>query len=290
MEKAKKPWWAKLLITILSIVLVVALSLGGACIFVKVKYGISVFGTIGQIRTLQEEVKEDELFENKFSEEDKSSAQLTVNAQVDGLIQGNAEDGYSIASTLPGAGISASLKITDKQLGAIAQILIGDEGIAVSVGETNINAQLIQVKFDNIEENSADINFVIKADVSMLKEKMTDFPLSWINKYVPSTIYLSSTVSVLKGDDAFSYTIESVGMTINNLSEEQTTELFKTLDLIAKTGTAEKFNLEIGSQFVNALIGNSENPDGFAYSLRDLGATDYDFVKQDEINYFVIEK
>lgn len=290
MEKAKKPWWAKLLISLLVTVLVFALSVGGACIFVKVKYGVSVFGTIGQIRTLQQEVKEDELFENKFSEEDKSSAQLTVNAQVDGLIQGNAENGYSIASSLTTAEINATLKISDKQLGAIAQILIGDEGTDVSIGDSTVKAKLIQVKFENVEQNSADINFVVKIDVTQLKEKMTDFPLSLINKYVPSTIYLSSTVSVLKGEGSFSYTVESVGMTINNLSEEQTTELFKTIDLIAKTGTAEKLNLEIGSMFVNALIGNSENPDGFAYSLRDLGATDYDFITQDEINYFVIKK
>ena len=40
--------------------------------------------------------------------------------------------------------------------------------------------------------------------------------------------------------------------------------------------------------FVNTLIGNSEN-NGLAYSLRDCGATDYDFSVVDNINYFVIK-
>lgn len=291
MEKAKKPWWAKLLLSILIIILVVVLAAGGACIFVKVKYDVSVFETIGQVHALQGEVDEDTLFSNKFSEDDKSSAQTTVNAQVDGLIEGNSETGYQIASTLPaGAEVKAAIKLTDKQLGAIAKILIGNEGLEVSLAGTKINAELIQVEFSNIEMSSADINFVIKADVTSLKDEMKDFPLSWVKRFVPSTLYISSTVSVLKGESAFKYTVESVGMTVNNLTNEQTTGLFKTLNLIAKTGTAEELNLQLGSEFVNALIGNEQNPNGFAYSLKDLGATDYDFVSDGENNYFVIKK
>lgn len=291
MEKAKKPWWIKLLLSILISVLVFALAFGAACIFVKVKYDVSVFETIGQVHALQGEVDEDKLFPNKFSEDDKSSAQTTLNAQVDGLIEGNAETGYQISSTLPaGAEVKAQIKLSDKQLGAIAKILIGNEGLEVSLAGANIKAELIQVEFSDIEMSSADINFVVKLDVTPLKNEMKDFPLSWINKYIPQTIYISSTVSVLKGEGAFNYTIETVGMTINNLTIEQTSGLFKTLNLLAKTGTAEELNLQVGSQFVNALIGNEENPNGFAYSLKDLGATDYNFVSEDENNYFVINK
>lgn len=289
MEKARKPWWVKLIIAILSIIIIIALAFAGACIFVKVKYNVSVLGTIGEIKKLQENVDEEKMFPNQFTANDMTSAQTTVNAQIDGLIVGNEEEGFKISKPV-GTNIKASLKLTDKQLGAIAKIACG-EGIDIKFDEqTALKANLIQVKFSSIEGNSADVNFVVKVDVSQIKEKMKDFPLSWFKKYIPSTLYISSTVSVVKGEGEFNYTVESVGMTINNLTQEQTTSFLNTINLIAGTGTAQEINLQIGSQFVNALIGDANHTDGFVYSLRDLGVTDYAFEANGEIIYFVIKK
>lgn len=291
MEKARKPWWVKLIIAILSIIIIIALAFAGACIFVKVKYNVSVLGTIGEVKKLQENVDEEKLFPNQFTTDDMTSAQTTVNAQIDGLIVGNAEEGFEVSKSLGAESkIKASLKLTDKQLGAIAKIACG-EGMDIKFDEqTTLKANLIQVKFSSIEGNSADVNFVVKVDVSQIKEKMKDFPLSLVKKYIPSTLYISSTVSVVKGEGEFNYTIESVGMTINNLTQEQTTSFLNTINLIAGTGTAEEINLQVGSQFVNALIGDANHTNGFVYSLRDLGVTDYDFEANGEINYFVIKK
>lgn len=289
MVKARKPWWVKLIIAILSIIIIVALAFAGACIFVKVKYNVSVLGTIGEIKKLQENVDEEKMFPNQFTTNDMTSAQTTVNAQIDGLIVGNEEEGFEISKPV-GTNIKASLKLTDKQLGAIAKIACG-EGMDIKFDEqTTLKANLIQVKFSSIEGNSADVNFVVKVDVSQIKEKMKDFPLSWVKKYIPSTLYISSTVSVVKGEGEFNYTIESVGITINNLTQEQTTSFLNTINLIAGTGTAKEINLQIGSQFVNALIGDANHTDGFVYSLRDLGVTDYAFEANGEISYFVIKK
>ena len=289
MEKARKPWWVKLIIAILSIIIIIALAFAGACIFVKVKYNVSVLGTIGEVKKLQENVDEEKMFPNQFTASDMTSAQTTVNAQIDGLIVGNEEEGFEISKPV-GTNIKASLKLTDKQLGAIAKIACG-EGMDIKFDEqTTLKANLIQVKFSSIEGNSADVNFVVKVDVSQIKEKMKDFPLSLVKKYIPSTLYISSTVSVVKGEGEFNYTIESVGMTINNLTQEQTTSFLNTINLIAGTGTAKEINLQIGSQFVNALIGDSNHTDGFVYSLRDLGVTDYAFEANGEIIYFVIKK
>ena len=289
MEKARKPWWVKLIIAILSIIIIIALAFAGACIFVKVKYNVSVLGTIGEIKKLQENVDEEKMFPNQFTANDMTSAQTTVNAQIDGLIVGNEEEGFKISKPV-GINIKESFKLTDKQLGAIAKIASG-EGMDIKFDEqTTLKANLIQVKFSSIEGNSADVNFVVKVDVSQIKEKMKDFPLSWFKKYIPSTLYISSTVSVVKGEGEFNYTVESVGMTINNLTQEQTTSFLSTINLIAGTGTAQEINLQIGSQFVNALIGDANHTDGFVYSLRDLGVTDYAFEAKGEINYFVIKK
>lgn len=289
MEKARKPWWVKLIIAILSIIIIIALAFAGACIFVKVKYNVSVLGTIGEIKKLQENVDEEKMFPNQFTANDMTSAQTTVNAQIDGLIVGNEEEGFKISKPV-GINIKESFKLTDKQLGAIAKIACG-EGMDIKFDEqTTLKANLIQVKFSSIEGNSADVNFVVKVDVSQIKEKMKDFPLSWVKKYIPSTLYISSTVSVVKGEGEFNYTVESVGMTINNLTQEQTTSFLSTINLIAGTGTAQEINLQIGSQFVNALIGDANHTDGFVYSLRDLGVTDYAFEANGEIIYFVIKK
>lgn len=289
MEKARKPWWVKLIIAILSIIIIIALAFAGACIFVKVKYNVSVLGTIGEIKKLQENVDEEKMFPNQFTASDMTSAQTTVNAQIDGLIVGNEEEGFKISKPV-GINIKESFKLTDKQLGAIAKIACG-EGMDIKFDEqTTLKANLIQVKFSSIEGNSADVNFVVKVDVSQIKEKMKDFPLSWVKKYIPSTLYISSTVSVVKGEGEFNYTVESVGMTINNLTQEQTTSFLSTINLIAGTGIAQEINLQIGSQFVNALIGDANHTDGFVYSLRDLGVTDYAFEANGEIIYFVIKK
>ena len=289
MEKARKPWWVKLIIAILSIIIIIALAFAGACIFVKVKYNVSVLGTIGEIKKLQENVDEEKMFPNQFTASDMTSAQTTVNAQIDGLIVGNEEEGFKISKPV-GINIKESFKLTDKQLGDIAKIACG-EGMDIKFDEqTTLKANLIQVKFSSIEGNSADVNFVVKVDVSQIKEKMKDFPLSWFKKYIPSTLYISSTVSVVKGEGEFNYTVESVGMTINNLTQEQTTSFLNTINLIAGTGTAQEINLQIGSQFVNALIGDANHTDGFVYSLRDLGVTDYAFEANGEIIYFVIKK
>jgi len=289
MEKARKPWWVKLIIAILSIIIIIALAFAGACIFVKVKYNVSVLGTIGEIKKLQENVDEEKMFPNQFTANDMTSAQTTVNAQIDGLIVGNEEEGFKISKPV-GINIKESFKLTDKQLGAIAKIACG-EGMDIKFDEqTTLKANLIQVKFSSIEGNSADVNFVVKVDVSQIKEKMKDFPLSWVKKYIPSTLYISSTVSVVKGEGEFNYTVESVGMTINNLTQEQTTSFLSTINLIAGTGIAQEINLQIGSQFVNALIGDANHTDGFVYSLRDLGVTDYAFEANGEIIYFVIKK
>lgn len=289
MEKARKPWWVKLIIAILSIIIIIALAFAGACIFVKVKYNVSVLGTIGEVKKLQENVDEEKMFPNQFTASDMTSAQTTVNAQIDGLIVGNEKEGFKISKPV-GISIKESFKLTDKQLGAIAKIACG-EGMDIKFDEqTTLKANLIQVKFSSIEGNSADVNFVVKVDVSQIKEKMKDFPLSWVKKYIPSTLYISSTVSVVKGEGEFNYTVESVGMTINNLTQEQTTSFLSTINLIAGTGTAQEINLQIGSQFVNALIGDANHTDGFVYSLRDLGVTDYAFEANGEIIYFVIKK
>lgn len=83
--------------------------------------------------------------------------------------------------------------------------------------------------------------------------------------------------------------MESQRLTINNLDEKGTESLLKTINTFIKFASVEDLNNSLGGSFANAMIGNSET-NGFAYSLRDLGATDFDFEKIGDEIYFVIKK
>lgn len=291
MAKTKKPLIIRFLIWIFSIVCSLALLLGAACLFVKLKYDVSVFSTISQVKTLNETVDETK-YDARFSDDDMKSAQIAVNAKMKGLISYSEESGYKIGEEGIGveSKISADLLLSDKQLGAIINTLISqnEEGMTLDISGNKLQISFLQVKFVEVREKEADINIVVKVDVRDLKQKMNSFPMNLIAKKIPDYLYISSTSTVKKGENAFEYEILSKNIEINNLSSDDTKSFLNTLNLVFKFGTSDDFNLMIASPFVNALIGNEEN-NGFAYSLKGLDVKDYDFVVVDEINYYVLK-
>ena len=274
-----------------SIIITLALILGIGCLIVKQKYGVDVFSTISQIKTLNLKVDESK-YDSKFSDNDMKDAQIAVNAKMKGLISYTEEDGYKIneEGIVVESQISADLFLSDKQLGAIINNLINEnaEGLTLDVSGNKLKIDFIQLKFVEIREKEADINIVVKVDVRELKQKMNSFPTNIIAKKIPDYLYISSTSTIKKGDNAFEYEVLSKDIEINNLNSQDTKSFLNTLNLVFKFGTSDDFNLMIAKPFVNALIGNSEN-NGFAYSLRGLGVKDYDFVVVDNINYYVLK-
>ena len=289
MEKKKKPWYVVLFNILLTIICIIVLVVGGIFLFFKIKYDVNVFSAISQIRMLNETVNEDELFPNKYTEVDIASAQVMVNSQIENLIVKN-DNGYTIDTTGITDTMDVSIYLTDKEIGAIVNVLlIQNNQNAVNIGGKTLPFELIQVKFDNNVENSADVNIVLKVNVEEIKNEMNSFPLSWVKKYIPNDLYFSSTVTVTKGTNAYEYTTTSKSLTINNLNVEQTTSLLKTINTFVSFGNENTINELIGNTFVDALIGTEENQ-GFAYSLKSLGASDFTFTTQNDKNYFVIVK
>ncbi len=291
MAKARKPFIVRFIIWLFSIIITLALILGIGCLIVKQKYGVNVFSTISQIKTLNQKVDESK-YDSKFSDNDMKDAQIAVNAKMKGLISYTEEDGYKINKEGIGveSQISADLLLSDKQLGAIINNLINEnaEGLTLDVSGNKLKIDFIQLKFVEIREKEADINIVVKVDVRELKQKMNSFPTNIIAKKIPDYLYISSTSTIKKGGNAFEYEVLSKDIEINNLNSQDTKSFLNTLNLVFKFGTSDDFNLMIAKPFVNALIGNSEN-NGFAYSLRGLGVKDYDFVVVDNINYYVLK-
>ena len=116
---------------------------------------------------------------------------------------------------------------------------------------------------------------------------MTGFPLKYIVNRVPDNLYISSTITITKEEGAFNYSTESKSIRINNLTEEKSESFIKTLNTLAGLGSASELNQSFAGSFAKALIGSEDNV-GFAHSLKTLGATDYDFEKIGEENYFIV--
>lgn len=292
--RKRKSFIGKLFGWIFGILITVVVAVAGVCIYVNKQYGINLFETLSEVKMLSQTVDESKVCDNKFSTEDMLSAQITANAKIENLITGNQTDGFKIAQDLTTSSIlSGELALTDRQLGAIINELVNDEagGLTVNFGTDSTKVDILQIKFENVDNStgSADLNIVIKVDMTFLKEKLTSFPLNLFESFIPKALYISSTSTITKGDTAFDYSVESKSIKINNLDETQTADLFKTLNLLAKTGEASELNQTIGELFANMLIGNQENPNGFAYQLKDCGVADYTFKTDGNNNYFVIK-
>lgn len=146
-----------------------------------------------------------------------------------------------------------------------------------------------QIDFSNIDENgNANLNIVVQIDLTPFTSEMTGFPYSLFKKYIPDSLYVSSTVFVEKTDTAMGYKVSHKELKINNLSSEDTDDLFHTLNTVLKIGSAENLNLTIGSTVAQVLIGK-EGASGFAYSLSEIFNT-YNFKTIADVDYFVIEK
>ena len=273
----------RLFISLLVIVAVLGVAVIGGYIYVRSAYGIDLFRTAGQLKTLTEQVNETELCPHAYGDGDFVDLKNSVNSEIDGLIKsedGKGYNGYTLDfDALIGANLSKPISISEKQVGALAQMVFFEQtGGKIQLGGKELDVKIVQTDFSEIaEDGSADFNVVCKLDLSPFKADMDKFPYSLFKKYIPDSLYVSSAVRVDKTTDGqFDYTVSHKGLALNNLNAEETADLFRTLDAVLKIGSAESVNMQIGTTALNALIGNEESV-GFAYSLKAVGATTFYF-------------
>jgi hypothetical protein len=279
----------KLFISLLvTIVLLAGIAISGYY-YVKSSYGIDIIKTVNELVTLNEPVDEATLCPNAFSDSDMVDVQTIVNESVEDFITYTVEHGYSVNfNDLPDE-MKYIIRLTDKQVGALAQTVVKQEiGGKIDFGGKKVDVALKQMQFSAITETSALLNTVLSVDMTPFKEDMPEeFPYTYLKQYVPDALYVSSTVKVEKGSTPFSYSIVHDSLAINNLSKEDTEDFFRTLDIVLSVGAAETWNVQVGTAITNALIGNESN-NGLAYALRGIGATDYAFSQEGEIAYFSV--
>lgn len=277
----------KILTTLVVILVVIAGALIGGYYYVRSTYGIDLIKTAGELKTLSQTVDEKQLCTNSFTTEDMQSAQTEINNSVEDFVTLTEQGKYIINFNDLPAEMRYLIKLNDKQVGALAQTVVQQEmNGEVEIGGQKVKGDILQIDFSEVENGGTLFNTIIKVDVTSIKEQMTQFPLNLVQKYVPDNFYVSSTVKVTKGEP-FAYTVTHSSLTINNLSKEETEDLLNTLNAVLKFGTAKDFNEILGNKIVGSLIG-SPSQKGLAYSLKSIGAQDYEFIVEGGVEYFTV--
>lgn len=283
-----------LIITLVLVVAILGVVIIGGYIYVRTTYGIDLFRTAGQLKTLTQAVDETALCPDAFGEEDFAAMKTELNKKFDGFVsheEGKGFNGYSVNfDALNGKVMTDMFSLTEKQVGTVAQtVFYGQTGGKIKIGEKEVSVTVVQIDFSEIAANgSADFNVVAKIDLTPFKADMGDFPYKYFKKYIPDNFYVSSTVRVDKTEeDGFSYTVTHKALMLNKLSADDTADLFNTLNAVLKIGTAENLNMQVGETVVNALIGTKENP-GFAYSMRAIGAQYFRFETAADADRFIV--
>lgn len=285
----------KIIGSIVGTVFFLALMLGVFVLVVNAKYKINLFEVVGSLKKLSTDVDIAVIAPKAPTDSDYASAKQSANKAVaDIIVYDDVNNKYSLNDTAK-TGMVADLKLTDAETCVLANLMMdnGDAGVKINAGDSEVNLKdydfkLVQIAFSNVAEGSADVNVVVSVDLTKLKNDMTKFPLSLIKNKVPQKLYVSSTITVTKGTAPFEYTVTSKGLALNNMSGKEVSQLFDAVNLVAKIGSADKFNEALGKSFIDALIGNENNQNGFAYSLKAIGARDFDFDTDGTNNYYVV--
>lgn len=283
-----------LIITFFVIVAIVGVTVIGGYIYVRTTHGIDLFRTAEQLKTLSKDVDESALCPNAYGEQDFAEMKSAVNDKIDGFIVYEKDKGYNGYSvnfaSLAGKSMTDPIFLLEKHVGAIAQTVFYEQtGGKIKLGDKEVSVTVMQVDFSEIAANgSADFGVVAKLDLTPFKADMDGFPYKLLKKHIPDSLYVSSTVRVDKTEeDGFAYTVTHKSLTLNNLSADDTADLFDTLNAVLKIGTAENLNMQVGSMAVNALIG-TKDAIGFAYSMKAIGAKSFDFCTISDIDLFVV--
>lgn len=280
----------KILKFIFFLVLLIAVCLITGNIYLKNTYGINAIDIYKQVKQLNVPVEEEKLCDNRFTKEDISNCKDVINNAANTTIVIEKDGNISFDFTNINQNIKEMIKLSDKECAAIADSVLKEQYAGkLKLGDVELPSEILQIKFSNIENGNSNINLIAKVDFKEIKKEFNKFPLNLVAKYIPESLYISSTTFLEKSTTAFDYSLTSVDFMVNNLSNEDSSNLFTTINKIVNIGTVDDFNLLIGNTICDALIGN-ENNQGLAYNLKDYGAKDFKFVKENDNAYFVIER
>ncbi len=269
----------KLIISLIVIIGILAVALISVYIVARVNLGVDLFRTVGQLKTLSQPVNEQEFFPAAYRSEDLAELKSQTDSQLGDVVlyeEGKGYEGYTVdftALALSGA-TAKPVFLSERQAGALAEIVFHQQtGGVLTIADKEISVCVLQIAFTEIdaETGNADLNVTVKLDLTSFKNDMKGFPFNLLKGFVPDALYVTSVVRIEKGE-GLAYTVTPKYLTLNNLSGDDTSDFFHTLDVVLKIGSAEELNAEIGTTAANALIGTEQNP-GFVYALKATGGS-----------------
>lgn len=269
----------KLIISLIVIIGILAVALISVYIVARVNLGVDLFRTVGQLKTLSQPVNEQESFPASYRSEDLADLKSQTDSQLGDVVlyeEGKGYEGYTVdftALALSGA-TAKPVFLSERQAGALAEIVFHQQtGGELTIADKEISVCVLQIAFTEIdaETGNADLNVTVKLDLTPFKNDMEGFPFNLLKGIVPDALYVTSVVRIEKGE-GISYTVVPKYLTLNNLSGDDTSDFFHTLDVVLKIGSAEELNAKIGTTAANALIGMEQNP-GFVYALKATGGS-----------------
>ena len=269
----------KLIISLIVIIGILAVALISVYIVARVNLGVDLFRTVGQLKTLSQPVNEQEFFPAAYRSEDLAELKSQTDSQLGDVVlyeEGKGYEGYTVDFTaLALSGVTAKpVFLSEQQAGALAEIVFHQQtGGVLTIADKEISVSVLQIAFTEIdaETGNADLNVTVKLDLTPFKNDMKGFPFNLLKGFVPDALYVTSVVRIEKGE-GLAYTVTPKYLTLNNLSGDDTSDFFHTLDVVLKIGSAEELNAEIGTTAANALIGTEQNP-GFVYALKATGGS-----------------
>ena len=139
----------RLFISLVVIVAILGVAVIGGYIYVRSAYGIDLFRTAGQLKTLTEQVNEAELCPNAYGDSDFTDLKNSVNAEIEGLVkfeEGKGYNGYTLDfNALIGAELSKTIALSEKQVGALAQTVFFEQtGGKIQLGGKQTNVTIVQ--------------------------------------------------------------------------------------------------------------------------------------------------
>ena len=277
-----------ILAVLLAIVIIVSALLIGACVYLKQAKDVDLVGSVAHaVSVLSEPISKEDVCDHPFDlKQDMANVQFIVNESVEDMIEYQEEHGYKVKfQDLPDE-MKAIIYLSDKQVGALAQVVLTQEAVGqVQVNDLYMDIEIYQVKFDkDVNDGNILVNTVFGINTAQYREAMAGTP---IEGAIPEILYVSSVNKVIKGEEAFTYTLEHVSLELNHLTPEQTEDFFRTIDMFAHIGTAEYLKGQVGKALIGSLVG-SETQRGLAYSLKDIGARDFEFQTRNGEIYFVV--
>ena len=267
----------KLIISLIVIIGILAVALISVYIVARVNLGVDLFRTVEQLKTLSQPVNKQESFPAAYRSEDLAELKSQTDSQLGDVVlyeEGKGYEGYTVdftALALSGA-TAKPVFLSEQQAGALAEIVFHQQtGGELTIADKEISLCVLQITFTEIdvETGNADLNVTVKLDLTPFKNDMKGFPFNLLKGFVPDALYVTSVVRIEKGE-GLAYTVTPKYLTLNNLSGDDTSDFFHTLDVVLKIGSAEELNAEIGTTAANALIGTEQNP-GFVYALKATG-------------------